>query len=243
MSSETQTDVDDRAEATRRSITILAVVAVALIGGCLMILDVNRWRLGAPVFLLWIGWLSIILTVWYLWRAGMTAARDDDPMDEEEFWRPIGRRDELLLEKRSLLKALKEIEFDHQLGKMSDKDAGELSGVYRARAIEIIKALDELEGDGEVSVSDQIDREIRARLEVMEAQGKGAKNKKAAKGADGESPATPDEGNSGHPGETGEAPVRRDGSHAGGGPDNGGPDNGEHEDHGDALVPKAEVGS
>ncbi len=66
--------------------------------------------------------------------------------------------------KKSLLKAIKEIEFDREMRKMSDKDADELTRHYRMRAIEVIKRL-ETQGDAS-SVDAEIDREVRARLKV-----------------------------------------------------------------------------
>jgi hypothetical protein len=103
----------------------------------------------------------------------MAAAEDSgDVLDD--FWKPVGRHEELLLEKRSLLKAIKEIEFDREMGKMSESDAAELTRFYRQRAIEIIKAL-ESEGEaGEtLSVQEQIEREIKARMVVAGAGAKG----------------------------------------------------------------------
>ena len=55
--------------------------------------------------------------------------------------------------------SLTAIEFDRDLGKMSDEDATEMMRFYRARAIEVIK---ELAGspDADLSVQERIEREI-----------------------------------------------------------------------------------
>ena len=50
-------------------------------------------------------------------------------------------RMELLVEKEHLLTALKEIDFDHEMGKLTDDDHQRLRADYRARAV----ALDALE--------------------------------------------------------------------------------------------------
>ena len=68
------------------------------------------------------------------------------------------RRKELEREKQSLLKALKELDFDHQMGKVSDKDFADISATYRARAIRVMRQLDEAGRDYEAT-----DRQRRRR--------------------------------------------------------------------------------
>jgi len=126
-----------------------------------------------------IGWFAVTFTALFLWRSGMDAATEGES-SVEDYWRPIGRRHELEVEKRTLLKAIKEIEFDHNLGKMSDADASSLTKVYRQRAIAVIKAIDEL-GDTEAAsagVRDKIERDVKARLELARASKKKKKSKK-----------------------------------------------------------------
>ena len=77
------------------------------------------------------------------------------------------------------LAALKEIEFDRETGKLSPTDAAALTATYRARAIDIIKAI-EAEAGAAVTVREQILAEARARRAV-ETKVKHAKNKKAKK--------------------------------------------------------------
>jgi hypothetical protein len=166
-----------------------AFFVLLLAGGWLGILSINRWHVGPPVLFLWAGWLGVLLTARYLWVAGMSAAYDDDSgIDEEEFWRPVGAEDELLREKRSLLKAIKEIEFDREMGKLSAKDAADLTRFYRARAIELIKALESKDAGGELSIEEKIEREVKARLSVASASAKAkAETVRASKSADSKS--------------------------------------------------------
>jgi hypothetical protein len=178
MSSVTQTDNT----AARTGQILWALGLVMLVGGWLSVLHVYRWHFTAPVFFLWAGWASILLSARFLVRTAVTAAEDTGDADEESFWKPAGRREELLIEKRSLLKAIKEIEFDHEMGKMSEADAAELTRFYRHRAIEIIKTLEaENDGAGAVSVREQIEREVKARLAVSGAGAGKKKGKKKAK--------------------------------------------------------------
>jgi hypothetical protein len=50
---------------------------------------------------------------------------------------------ELREDKRRLLRAIKELEFDHAMGKLSDEDFREIGDRYRLRAIEVLRMLDE----------------------------------------------------------------------------------------------------
>lgn len=50
---------------------------------------------------------------------------------------------ELREDKRRLLRAIKELEFDHAMGKLSDEDFREIGDRYRLRAIEVLRLLDE----------------------------------------------------------------------------------------------------
>lgn len=50
---------------------------------------------------------------------------------------------ELREDKRRILRAIKELEFDHAMGKLSDEDYREIGDRYRMRAIEVLRQLDE----------------------------------------------------------------------------------------------------
>jgi hypothetical protein len=163
----------------RRGILVAAIVA-----GWAFIAWAHRFHVGPAVAFLSLGWLAVVAGVHNLWRTGTATA---DPVDEEAaWWRPTGARDELEREKRSLLKAIKEVEFDLQTGKMSPKDAEAITRVYRARAIEVIKAMDELDARGGRSIRQQIEIEVKARLAIEGSARKGeaaAKDKEARKAA------------------------------------------------------------
>jgi hypothetical protein len=139
----------------------------------------ERFRITPPTVFLALGWLAVVEAVLFLWRTGFVTTEELDDADVR-WWRPRGERDELEREKRSLLKAIKEIEFDREMGKTTDEDAGQIVRMYRARAIDVIKAIDELDGKGETTVRDEIERELRARIEVA---GKSQKAKKKGKKA------------------------------------------------------------
>jgi len=156
-----------------------SVAIVSVLVGLFPIFDINDWHFGAPVFFLASAWIALVLTGLWLWRAGSSVAAEGVAAGDVGF-ELTTHRDELLQEKRALLKAIKEIEFDRKMGKMSDADAESLTRLYRQQAIEVIKALDE-GGEDVVSAEDIVEREVRARLAVDRATKKGGKKAKKAK--------------------------------------------------------------
>jgi hypothetical protein len=73
----------------------------------------------------------------------------------------IGQRTRLALEREKMLslKAIKELEFDRAMGKLSDSDWREMSGRLRARAAGLMRQLDAGSGYRE-----QIERDLAKRL-------------------------------------------------------------------------------
>ena len=182
-SSETPTEPPGVSPAAQRR----AVLAVAIVVGWVFIFWANRWHLTAPVVFLGIGWVAVVATVHNLWRTGNVPI--EDSAEDATWWKPVGAREELEREKRLLLKVIKDVEFDRQTGKMSDTDAAAMTQVYRARAIEVIKAIDELdEGAEGSSVREEIERELRARLALENKTEKKKKGKGKGKGTSGLGP-------------------------------------------------------
>jgi hypothetical protein len=73
---------------------------------------------------------------------------------EAEAVGPIGgvRSDlaELREEKSRVLRAIKELEFDHAMGKLSDEDFKQIGDRYRLRAIEVLRQLEPVDGTSEL---------------------------------------------------------------------------------------------
>jgi hypothetical protein len=157
--------------------------AVALIGGWAFVIFANKRHITAPVVFVCLAYFAILMTVINLWRTGAAAANGNTVNDWQ---RPIGARGQLLKEKKTLLKAIKEAEFDFAMGKLSKADSDALIRDYRARAIEVIKELDR--GGERLTAKEQIEREVKARL-ALDAQNKPSKRvkneneKQAAKSA------------------------------------------------------------
>jgi hypothetical protein len=129
----------------------LSLVALAaftlLIGG---------GRLTGPGICLALSVLALGVSVDLLVKAAR-ALTTAPPRDEEE--QAVGRRrKELEREYQALKRALKELELDHAMGKLSERDYGEIRGRYRERAVRILKQLDQGE-----SYRRQIEEDLKAR--------------------------------------------------------------------------------
>lgn len=154
-----------------------AMAGIVLFFGWVFILWQNKFHMTAPVVMVCLGYLAVVATVANLWRVGAAAVAPEDA-SAEAWSRPLGERGELEKEKKTLLKAIKEAEFDQAMGKLSKQDADGLIAMYRARAIEVIKAIEHIDGDASNDTRAKIQREIAARIALEAEAGKG-KGKKA----------------------------------------------------------------
>jgi len=146
----------------------------ALVIGWLFILWQNKFYISPPAVFVCLAYLAVVSTVYALWRTGVVVVADEEAGGDSTWGRSLGARGELEREKKTLLKAIKEAEFDREMGKLSKSDAEEMIAIYRARAIEVIKELDHIESGSAGTVREQIEREVKARLEIE------SKTKKAA---------------------------------------------------------------
>lgn len=143
--------------------------AVLLVGWGL-ILFYNNFNVTVPLLFVCLGYAAGVGAVYALFRTGASAVAAGPDDDDESSWgRPVGARAELEREKKALLKAIKEAEFDLQMGKLSKVDAEAMIARYRAQAIAVIRELDHKEGEA-ATAREQIEREVRARLEVAKAK-------------------------------------------------------------------------
>jgi hypothetical protein len=142
------------------------VALAVLVIGWLFIAWQNHFHITAPMVFVCLGFLAVIATIYNLWRTGAAAVDSSEEGADSTWAKPAGALGELEREKRTLLKAIKEAEFDHQMGKLSQRDADEMIRGYRARAIEVIKEIDQLGLGSAGTVREQILREVRARVQL-----------------------------------------------------------------------------
>jgi hypothetical protein len=117
---------------------------------------VQHAPLTPGVVVLCLGAAAVGLTAYYVVGAADALVRG---MDDRGKTDNLGRRRrELLREKAAILKALKELEFDHETGKISDADFREIGERLRARARPILRALDDQGGDYRHAIEEELRR-------------------------------------------------------------------------------------
>jgi rRNA maturation endonuclease Nob1 len=116
--------------------------------------------LGPPLVMTGLGGFTLVLAAAALWRVvdPLTRAEGRAPVD----LRAPHRIRELEREKQAVLKAIKEIELDYQMRKISEPDYREMIERYRARALRI---LGDLAAGNDYRVL--IERELKGRLSAM----------------------------------------------------------------------------
>ena len=140
----------------RRLVYPAVVLAVAAAVGGYATWSGGRSSVGFLVFAtLALGWV-----VWLAFRAAQALVKDGPVVDAGAAVTGK-RRKELEREKQSLLKALKELDFDHQMGKVSDKDFADISATYRARAIRVMRQLDDAGRDYETMIAAEVGKRLQ----------------------------------------------------------------------------------
>jgi hypothetical protein len=135
---------------------IIVVVAAAAVGSW----TVRAGGRSSAAFLTF-ATLSLGWVLWQLYRAAQALVREA-PAVEAGGIATGKRRKELEREKQSLLKALKELDFDHEMGKVSDKDFADISGQYRARAMGVMRQLDDAGRDYETMIAKDVAERLKA---------------------------------------------------------------------------------
>src|SRR5262249_15058584 len=157
-----------RSESAQRSMRWVwrGVAVGVLVIGWLFIAWQNHFHVTGPMVFVCLGFRAAIATIYNLWRTGAAAVDSSEEGADSTWAKPVGALGELEREKRTLLKAIKEAEFDHQMGKLSQRDVDDMIRMYRARAIEVIKEIEQLSQGAAGTPREQIMREVRARLEL-----------------------------------------------------------------------------
>jgi hypothetical protein len=108
--------------------------------------------------------IMISLTIFAAAVVGIAALRTFLPLTQKPSTdgpRVLGGRTRAALEREKtlVLRSIKELEFDRAMGKVSEKDFGEMSGRLRGRAARLMRQLDATTG-----YRSEIDREIVKRI-------------------------------------------------------------------------------
>ena len=101
---------------------------------------------------------ALLLVIWLLWSSVQALAGESELTFEEAF--SLGARSAEEEQKRAVLRALKDLEYERSVGKISEDDFHEYSARYRAEAKRLMQTLDENLAEGRK----QVERELERRL-------------------------------------------------------------------------------
>lgn len=123
--------------------------------------------------------LVVVLIVWVarpLWQA--RAARQQLAVSSDN-----QRLENLLFEREAALLAIRDLQMDHDMGKLGDADFTELDARYRAHAIAILKELDTLGVVSDVESAAPADDSLDAWIERAVAEARQGKRRISTEGA------------------------------------------------------------
>jgi hypothetical protein len=149
MSSETSTE--------NEALQPWQLFTLAGLAGATLVVFMSRGQSPAAIILLSLTIFTAAVVGIAAWRTFAPISGTDEPTGS-----PIlgGRtRAALEREKALALRAIKELEFDRAMGKVSDKDFAEMSARLRGRAVGLIRQLDAGEG-----YRDEIEKALASRL-------------------------------------------------------------------------------
>ena len=152
------------------------ILSVAVAAGVGVYAVVSSHRLTAANVFLMLTAVALMWVVWILFRAAEALVKE--PAADEVEVATGKRKKELEREKAALLKALKELEFDYQMGKVSESDYQEIGGNYRARAVRVLRQLDL--NAGETDYKQLVERDLANRLSAKSGDEKPGKAEPAA---------------------------------------------------------------
>src|SRR5918992_1235087 len=168
MSSETSTDAFDGrggrpasaggfGEAAHDTLEPWQLFTLAGLIGATIVVFVSTGQTPAGIILLSLTIFTAAVVGVAAWRTLSPLIGSDEPIGTPVLGGPT--RAALEREKTLVLRSIKELEFDHAMGKVSNKDFAEMSARLRARATGLIRQL-----DAGSAYRDQIEKEIARRV-------------------------------------------------------------------------------
>jgi hypothetical protein len=101
---------------------------------------------------------ALLLVIWLLWSSVQALAGESELTFEEAF--SLGARSAEEEQKRAVLRALKDLEYERSVGKISDDDYHEYAARYRAEAKRLIQGLEEHLAEGRKQVEAELARRL-----------------------------------------------------------------------------------
>lgn len=110
--------------------------------------------------------VAVIAVGWPLWRERRQPALLEETLTVEADADPLA---ELVDRRDSIYKALKELEFDYQVGKVSDADFQAFSTQLKSQAVAVLKEIDALQAIG---IDPELDARIEAEIAALRRNGR-----------------------------------------------------------------------
>jgi hypothetical protein len=132
-----------------RWIAPLTTLLVAIVLGTLY---------GVQLVVLTLAGGALLLVITLLWNSVQALAGESELSFEEAF--SMGARSAEEEQKRAVLRALKDLDYERSVGKISEEDYHEFSARYRAEAKRLIRDLDENLAEARKQVERDVERRV-----------------------------------------------------------------------------------
>src|SRR6478609_8463607 len=113
---------------------------------------------GVQLVVLTLAAAALLLVIWLLWSSVQALAGESELTFEEAF--SLGARSAEEEQKRAVLRALKDLEYERSVGKISEEDYHDYAARYRAEAKRLIQSLDENLAEGRKQVEQELERRL-----------------------------------------------------------------------------------
>ena len=113
---------------------------------------------GVQLAVLTLAAAALLLVIWLLWSSVQALAGESELTFEEAF--SLGARSAEEEQKRAVLRALKDLEYERSVGKISEDDYHEYAARYRAEAKRLMQGLEENLAEGRKQVETELARRL-----------------------------------------------------------------------------------
>jgi len=118
---------------------------------------------GVQLVVLVLAGAALLLVIWLLWSSVQALTGESELTFEEAF--SLGARTAEEEQKRAVLRALKDLEYERSVGKISDDDYNEYATRYRSEAKRLIQGLEEHLAEGRKQVEAELARRLERKAE------------------------------------------------------------------------------
>ena len=136
---------------------------------------------GVQLVVLTLAAAALLLVIFLLWSSVQALAGESELTFEEAFG--LGARSAEEEQKRAVLRALKDLEYERSVGKISEEDFHEYSARYRAEAKRLIQGLEENLAEGRKQVEYELERRLLKKAAKLEQNVPEPSRPQAAEGA------------------------------------------------------------